>query len=45
MDMESNDRSDDEENDLKKQWKYFCENELQTIQDTWNRKLVEDQRK
>lgn len=31
--------------DPEREWRYFCENELQPIQNTWKRKLYEEKKK
>ena len=40
-----NDEESAELEDPEKDWKYFCENELQTVQNTWKRKLYEEKKK
>lgn len=42
--MENEEESGEVE-DPEKDWKYFCDNELQPVQNTWKRKLYEEKKK
>ena len=39
------DEESGEAEDPEREWRFFCENELQPIQNTWRRKLFEEKKK